>query len=136
MINQLIEILHSGNHSLVIEKDKILTFDGRGVGDLFRLYTTAPDFLTGAVVADKVVGKGAAAIMLLGGVSQLYADVISKPALELLKTGNITVSFGKLVENIINREGTGVCPVEALCLDCATPEECFPRIEKFIKSIS
>lgn len=54
-------------------------FRERGVADLFRLLHEEPQLLRGAFIADKVVGKGAAALMVLGGVEGLFADVVSRP---------------------------------------------------------
>lgn len=132
MINRLAETLHSGNHSLVIYNGAIHAYDGRGVSDLYRVFTSEPRLLEKAMLADKVVGKGAAALMVLGKVSQIHADVISRPALSLLEANGIDVTYTTLVDNIINRRGTGICPVETLCLDCRTAEECLPKITLFI----
>lgn len=74
-----------------------------------------PQLLRGAFIADKVVGKGAAALMVLGGVEGLFADVVSRPALELLAGAGIAVEYTVVVPNIVNRAGTGTCPVEQLC---------------------
>lgn len=104
----------------------------RGVADLFRLLKENPGLLAGAFVADKVVGKGAAALMVSGGVAEVHAFVISRPALELLQKSGVTVGYGELVDNIINRSRTGICPVEALCADCHTAAECLPLIENFV----
>lgn len=135
MMRQLIDTLHRGNHSLVVAGGTVHTFDGRGIADLYALYTDAPHVLCGARVADKVVGKGAAALMTLGGVREVYADVISRPAFDLLDGSSIKVTCGIVVPNIINRKGTGLCPVEALCLDCSSAEECLPLITRFMNSI-
>ena len=40
----------------------------------------------------------------------------------------ITAAQGKLVENIINRAGTGICPFEAAVLDIQTPEDALTAI--------
>lgn len=135
MNTDIVKILHDGGHSLVAANGEVRTFDGRGVSDLFRLLTEDPGFLHGAEVADKVVGKGAAALMILGGIDSIYTDVISEPALELLSKSQVKVSYGKKVDNIINRRGDGICPVETLCLPCDTARECFPLIDKFIKTL-
>lgn len=87
-------------------------FRERGVADLFRLLREEPQLLRGAFIADKVVGKGAAALMVLGGVEGLFADVVSRPALELLAGAGIAVEYTVVVPNIVNRAGTGTCPVE------------------------
>lgn len=131
----LIEILVSGNHSLIVDNGGIRTFDGRGVSDLFSLLENAPGILDGSRVADKVVGKGAAALMILGGVKEVYAGVISELAFALFEKSGVKVSFGKRVDHIINRKGDDICPVEKLCADCETPDECLPLIKGFIQCI-
>ena len=135
MMNELIKLLHEGGHSLVVGNGEVRTFEGRGVSDLFRLLEQEPETLRGASAADKVVGKGAAALMVLGGVKEVYADVISRPALRLLEDGGVAVSFGQVVDNIQNRTCTGLCPVESRCLPCVTPEECLVQIWYFIEEM-
>ena len=135
MMDDLIKILHEGHHSLVVANGEVCTFDGRGISDLYNILNEDPGFLQGAEIADKVVGKGAAALMIIGGIASLYADIISAPALDLLLKSPVKVDFGKQVDNIINRNGDGVCPVETLCLTCATAQECLPLITQFIRSI-
>ena len=57
-MEELINLLHSGGYSCVIANgDNIRTFTQRGVADLYDLLTQEPDFLKGASIADKVVGK-------------------------------------------------------------------------------
>ncbi len=132
----LIDLLHTERCSCVIGRaDSIVICRERGVMDLLRLLEASPCVLDGACVADKVVGKGAAALMILGGVSAVFADVISRAALELLADAGIPVGFGECVDAIINRAGTGVCPVETLCRDCATADECLPLIKDFVRQL-
>ena len=64
-MEELINLLHTGGYSCVIANEgKIRTFTQRGVADLYDLLTREPEFLKGALIADKVVGKGAAALMI------------------------------------------------------------------------
>lgn len=69
-MDELIRLLHEGGYSCVIRKEEIRTFTQRGVADLYDLLNQHPVFLHGAQVADKVVGKAAAALMVLGGVGR------------------------------------------------------------------
>ena len=131
-MERLIRLLHEGGHSLVVGNDTVRTFDGRGISDLYRLLTEDSGVLRGASVADKVVGKGAAALMVLGGVREVYAGVISTPALSLFHENGITVRMGQEVPNIVNRAGDGVYPVEQLCRQCMTAAECLPLIKEFV----
>lgn len=135
MMDDLVELLHRDNHTLVVANGEICTFRGRGISDLYGLLREDSGFLQGASVADKVVGKGAAALMILGGVGELHADLISEPALALLTTARVRVLYEKKVPQIRNRARTGCCPVEKLCRDAATAEECLPLIEEFMNSI-
>lgn len=136
-MKSLVGRLKEGHHSLVVENNgRVFTFDSRGVKDLFELVTNRPEILDGARVADKVVGKGAAALMILGKVRELHAVTISEPTLELLNKYGVKVTFENRVEHIINRTGTGICPVEQLCADCATPEQALPLIREFLNSLN
>ena len=128
-------MLHEGGHTLVVANGNVFrTFDRRGVADLYRLLREEPEFLRGAVVADKVVGKAAAALMLLGGVAELHTDVISGKAIELLHGSSLRYAYDLEVPHIINRARDGWCPLETRCRDCRTAEECLTRIEAFIAS--
>jgi len=131
-MDRLIRLVKEENHSLAVLNGGVTTYDGRGVSDLFRLLTDGKQRLRGATVADKVVGKGAAALMISGGVSEVFALTISAPALALLDGAGIKTGYDVLVPNIINRAGTDICPVEKLCKDCRTAAECLPLIEKFV----
>ena len=71
-MEKLINLLHTGGYSCTIANGgKIRTFTQRGVADLYDLLTQEPEFLKGALIADKVVGKGAAALMILGGIKRI-----------------------------------------------------------------
>jgi len=135
-MNELIKILHNGNYSCVVKNyDEVFTFSQRGVADLYNMLKSKPGFLNGALIADKVVGKAAAALMILGGVQELYADVISSPALVLLRDAGIEADFGRVVPFIENRSKTDWCPLERMCYNESSPQTILPLIERFISNI-
>lgn len=131
----LIKLLHNGEHSCVVgsASGDIYTFDRRGVKDLYDLLCNRPEILHHAFVADKVVGKGAAAIICAGEAQAIYADVISQSAEALLCDHGVIVQYGQRVPHIINRAGTDICPVEKLCAECVTPAECVKQISLFLQ---
>ncbi|MDE6854586.1 MAG: DUF1893 domain-containing protein [Muribaculaceae bacterium] len=134
VLANLVEVLRSGSHTLAVAAGgSVRTFTRRGVADLYSLLTEQPELLRGASVADKVTGKGAAALMMLGGVAEMHTGVISESALELLAQSDMSVSYDRKVPHIRNRRGDGMCPVESLCLDCRTAAECLPMITEFIE---
>ena len=132
-MQRLIDTLTREGCSLVIRSQgQERIYWQRGVADLLQLLLTAPDVLLHAQLADKVVGKGAAALMVLGHVGEVYARTISQPALALLGDAGIAVSYGQCVDHIINRAGTDWCPVEKLCRQARTADEALPLIESFV----
>lgn len=133
----LVDMLHQGGYSCVIRKgDVTRTFHQRGVADLWQLCQGGEHFLHGALIADKVVGKGAAALMIYGGVSEVYADVISCPALELLKAHGIDTDYGQTTDRILNRRGDGLCPVETLCVNLDSIDDMINEINHFINKLA
>lgn len=135
-MEELISLLHSGGFSCVIANgEKIRTFTQRGVADLYDLLTQKPEFLKGASIADKVVGKGAAALMILGGIEELHTDIISTKALDLLKESDVKVEFEQEVPFIWNRDHTGWCPVETMCSEVKSAEEMLPLISNFLEKM-
>ncbi len=132
---QTIRRLHAEGCSCVIfNRNEERVFRERGVLDLYRLLVGEPEFLAGAFVADKVVGKAAAALMILGGVGELYADVASRPALDLLRSAGIPVRCTLEVPRIVNRAKSGWCPLETRCCGLATAEACLAEIESFLQA--
>lgn len=116
-------------------REEVRTFTQRGVADLYDLYQTEPAFMKGAAIADKVIGKGAAALMALGGFKAVYADIISTPAQALLREAGVETTFAKEVPHIINRDKTGWCPLETACMQLHTAEEMYPVIRDFLAKI-
>ena len=135
-MKQLIAILHGEGLTLVVRSNdgKIHRFTQRGVKDLLTLVQERPEVLREAVVADKAVGKAAAACMVVGGVERVHADVMSEPALALLQSHGVVTDYGQLVDHIINRTGTDWCPMEKLSRDIDDPQAITQAIQDFFKS--
>jgi hypothetical protein len=137
MLDKLIEILNQGNYSCVIGKgDEIRSFTRRGVIDLFELLNgTDSDFLNGASVADKVIGKAAASLLILGGVKEIYAGTISTIALDFLHKNGVNAIFSNEVPHIVNRAHDGWCPLETATFHASTPTESLSAITEFINNM-
>ena len=133
-MKQLIDILHSEGLTLVVKSGDgtIHRFTQRGVKDLLTLVTTAPEVLHSAIIADKAVGKAAAACMVQGGVKQVWADVMSEPAMTLLRAYRVEAECGTLVDHIINRTGTDWCPMERLSREIDDPATIIQIIQDFV----
>lgn len=121
-MQQLIEILRREKCSLVVKNHGIVTtYSKPGVRDLEHLLDHEPEVLQGAVIADKVIGKAAAAMAVVGGVKALYAEVMSKKAIPFLDEAGIAYSYGTLVDTI--KEEGDRCQLEKITAPATTPEE-------------
>lgn len=136
MMKELIDILHNEQLTLVVKsKDgTIHRFTQRGVKDLLALVAQQPQVLNEALIADKAVGKAAAACMVMGRVKHVHADVMSEPALALLQQHGVEAEYGTLVDHIINRTGDDWCPMEKLSKDETDPEVIIQKIRNFFAS--
>ncbi len=132
-LDHLIKILHDGGFSCVVEKEgNIRTFTRRGVSDLYDLYTNEPENLREASVADKVIGRGAAAILAASGVKAVHADVISTSAKALLQQNGVAVTYVTAVPHIENRDHSGWCPLETRCKALKELPEMLQAITDFV----
>ena len=107
--------------------DDIHTSTYRGVKPLVQWLRSGMDF-SHFCAADKVIGRATAFLYLLLGIQNVYAHVISRPALGVFQAHGIYVEYGQLVDNIINRRGDGLCPFEAAVLNIQDPQAAYTAI--------
>ncbi len=124
-MQELIDILHREACSLVVRAadGRLTTYNKPGVRDLIWLLDNEPDRLRGAHIADKVIGKAAAALLVQGGVVEAYADVLSRRALSLLEASGMEYTCSQMVDAIVIPEGDSRCPLEQIVGDAQTAYE-------------
>ncbi|HDI74858.1 MAG: hypothetical protein DRJ52_07580 [Thermoprotei archaeon] len=98
---------------------------GKGVKELIDVMT----ILDNSSVADKVVGKAAAVILIRNRARAVYGRVMSKKAYKMLRQYNIIVKYDKLVDEI---EG---CPFEKEVKGIDNIKEAWRRIFDLYKKI-
>lgn len=130
------EIKDGKSNCIIVQGDEILKFILPGVKTLMTILKENPEVLKDSIVFDKVVGKGAAALMILGEVSEIYAEIISENAINLLKTTDIKFRYNKKVPYIENKNKTGLCPIENLSLTSNEPTEIYKKIQCFLSAMN
>lgn len=129
------KILEDQGYTCVLRKDEtVYTATERGVKPLVRWLTEGID-VRGFSAADKVVGRATAYLYVLLGVKEVWAAVMSEAAAEVLRRHGIEAAQDKLVPNIINRSGTGICPFEEAVLEIHTPGEALTAIREKMKEM-
>lgn len=122
------EMLAGSSYTCVLCKgDTVHTATERGVKPLVRWLTEGAD-LREFAAADKVVGKATAFLYCLLGVKAVHSRVMSGAAARVLEEHGIAATQEQLVDNIINRQGTGICPFEEAVWHISDPREALPAI--------
>lgn len=121
---------------VIIKNDKIIrTLCGQGVSPLLLIYENEPDILQDAFVVDKVIGKAAALLLVLGGAKGTYGLIMSAAARVYLDARGYQVDYGELINSIANRAGDGMCPLETSVLDIDNPETGYQILKETLKQI-
>ena len=79
---------------------EVVVFHSPGVKDLYNLVATRPHVLEGACVADRIIGRGAALLLVLGRVERVFAQLISNQAVQVLQDAGIRFDYDTLVPNM------------------------------------
>lgn len=128
-LTKAIKILNEGGYTCVLCKEnRIYTSTQRGVKSLLDWQNSGLDF-SDFCAADKVVGKAAAFLYVLLGVKEVYAYVMSEAAIDTLAKNSIEIQYDNSVEKIINRSGTGFCPMEEAVWNIDEPQQAKQAIE-------
>ncbi len=136
-MEQLISILHREGCSLVVRSKtgEVTSYHKKGVRDLIWLLDNEPERLYKARIADKVIGKAAAGLLIQGGVAEVYADVMSRLALPLLDASGINYSYGELVDRIVIPDGDDRCPLERIVAEVQTAGEVETMLRRHFKEV-
>lgn len=122
--------LRQGGFTCVLCKDgHVYTATERGVKPLVRWLTEGTN-LRSFSAADRVVGKATAYLYCLLGAAAVHALVMSRAAARVLEDNGIAATQDKLVENIINRQGTGICPFEEAVWEISDPNTALDAIRR------
>ncbi len=130
ILQSAINLIKEETATCVVIKDRqiVKTISGQGIAPVIDLYEQ--DALRGAFVADKIIGKAAAMIMVLGGVEEVYGNVMSRAGKEFLEAHNVKVSYGQVIDAISNRAGDGICPMERTVMNIEEPEEALTALKE------
>ncbi len=135
-LSTAIETLNNGNYTCVLCRgSEIYTSTERGVKPLIGFLDSGVD-LSGFSAADKIVGKAAALLYVLLGVKSVYAHVMSEGAVSVFTENNIVYQCDTTAKKIINRAGTGICPMEETVSGLSDPTDALKAIRSKLKQLA
>lgn len=126
--------LKQKNLDLVIVKNGRIIFENgsQGIRGLLRAIEKLGTESVGSSVADRIVGRAAAMLCAYSKVASVFAVTISEEGIKVLKDNKVLCRFENRVPNILNYEGTDICPFEKLVMGFTKPEEAFKKLKFFV----
>ena len=132
---EMLSNLKNTNMSIHIEKNGETIFESYDpmLKPLFMCLLEKREQLQGATVVDKIVGRAAALLSQLGNVKEVITPLASETARKVLEPAGIELYAEKMIPFIVNRDNTGMCPMEKMANECETAEVFFEKLKGIIK---
>jgi hypothetical protein len=124
-------------HTCAAARDGLLLYAAEGIGvkPLLAVLDGSPDDLKLSAVADTVIGKAAAVILVVGGAKTVHGEVMSQVAADYLNRHGVEYSWSQLVPSISNRTGDGLCPLEQSVVNIEDAKEGLQAVRERIKAL-
>jgi hypothetical protein len=129
------QLLAEEGQSLVVVRNGRMLFSSRLPGIQPLLDALDNNVLPGSAVADKVFGRAAAMIAVLGQVTAVHTTIMSQGAADVLSEAGVLYCSGKTVPQIKNLEGTGPCPIESATEFTVVPEKGVNAVRRLLKEM-
>jgi hypothetical protein len=121
---------------VAVSKGKIIkTSHERGVIPMLEIIRDYQNILAETVIADKIIGKAAALLLVGYKVKQIYAEILSQQAKEVLDQYSMFYQYGKYVDYIQNRSKNGQCPMEKLTQRINDPQIAYSNILQYYREV-
>ncbi len=119
----------------VIKNGEIIAVEtSRGIVPILSLYERG--LLKESFVVDKIIGKAAALMLILGESCGCYGEIMSQSAVEIFEENSFDFSYGQLCSAIINRKGDDICPMEKTVAKISEPKQAYEMLLKKLQNLS
>ena len=134
-IQDLKRLVRDGHTVAASDGERLLTSCERGIKPLVQWLDDGLG-LAGFSVADKIVGRAAAMLYVRLGAARVWAQVMSSGGKRTLEEHGIAAECEVETERIINRLGTGMCPMEEAVEGIDNPLEAERAIRRKLSDLS
>ena len=101
---------------VAIKGDTVYSSTKTGISPILDWILEGID-LSGFSVADKLIGKAAAMLLVKAKVQNVFTHTISEDGKKYLENHNVMLDFDEFTPYIINRTKTDICPMEKAVKD-------------------
>lgn len=118
----------------ILASNDYYSFDN-GIEPVISKLNENINFFKDLAVADKIIGKASAMLLVLSGVKQVYCLVLSKAGKDVLDKYNIEYYYETLTDYIVNRLGNGICPMEETVKDIDDLQKAYTALRKKVEEL-
>ena len=133
-IERAVAGIKAGDFGCAVIKNNVIIHEGRGKGvsPLLELASTVEGLkkMENALVVDRIIGKAAAMLVVMGKVTHAYGLTMSKSGEEYLHAHGVETKNNRCVDAISDRTGRGICPMERSVMEIDDPREGFEKLQE------
>lgn len=123
-------------YTCIVFKDDTIVFSSKEKGikpiiDIINLNIN----IESCIIYDILIGKAAALLYSYLKVKKVYTKTISELAIPIFKKNNIEFEYDIKTKQIINRNKTGLCPMEEVVLNIDNPKDAVDVLVNKLKSM-
>jgi hypothetical protein len=129
--------LYRNNLTLAIVKNGAVVYSTKShriSGFLEAIEKCGPD-LQRASMADLVVGKAVALLCVYAGIREVFAGVLSRKAMAVLKQNNVVFSWNEVVDNVLDTNKSETCPFEKAAKEISDPQKAYPKFKALLNNL-
>lgn len=117
---------------LLNNKEIIFSSEEDGVKPLVKYLYSSGIPKPNTILIDKIIGYAIANVVIFCKINTVYTNIISKPALALLNKYGVNTNYLHLVDNILRRDKSDICPMEKKLLTATTPDEAVEFLKQIV----
>ncbi len=128
--------LGSKNVSIVIVKKGKILFESSmsGINPILQAIEKLKHKMSGSSVADKIVGRSAALLLVYSHVNEVFASVLSIEGRKVLEENGVKYEFSSIVQKILDKTGKNTCPFESFSYNITSPNQAYKLMKVFAKT--
>lgn len=136
VMKKVVDILIQNEYTFIAIKDNFEYHSKlNGIAPIMNKMLEDELYFQGCNVADKVIGKSAAMLLIKSQVKHIHAVVLSEHAKDILDNYKVSYSYDKIVPYIINRTHTGMCPMEKSVLEINDLNQAFVTLQDTLEKL-
>ena len=133
-VTRAIDGIKAGEFGCALIKNNVIIHKGvgKGVTPLLELASSEEGLkkLENALVVDRIIGRAAAMLVVLGKAEYAYGLTMSKSGEEYLIANGIEVKSDRVVDAISDRTGRGICPMERSVMEIDDPVKGYEKLQE------